>query len=73
MHLVEKNGAPWSEKLHRIGLILILIGVFYGIAVAEYRKVAAGSTIIIEQAFGGEIVRVDEVGRYDRRKREGRT
>ena len=59
MHLIEKNGAPWSEKLHRIGLLLILIGVFYGISVAEYRKLAGENTIIIEQALGGEIVRID--------------
>lgn len=59
MHLTENNGAPWSEKLHRIGLLIILIGVFYGISVAEYRKVAAGSTIIVEQALGSEIVRID--------------
>lgn len=59
MHLIEKNGAPWSKKLHRAGLLLILIGVFYGISVAEYRKLAGENTIIIEQAFGGEIVRID--------------
>ena len=59
MHLIEKNGAPWSEKLHRIGLLLILIGVFYGISVAEYRKLAGENTIIIEQALGSEIVRID--------------
>lgn len=50
MHLTEKNGAPWSETLHRVGLLLVLIVTFYGIAIAEYRKVAKGSTIIIEQA-----------------------
>ena len=49
MHLTEKNGAPWSETLHRVGLLLVLIVTFYGIAIAEYRKVAKGSTIIIEQ------------------------
>jgi hypothetical protein len=59
MHLIEKNGAPWSEKLHRVGLLLILIGVFYGISVAEYRKLAGENTIIIEQALGSEIVRID--------------
>lgn len=59
MHLVEKNGAPWSKKLHRIGLLLILIGVFYGISIAEYRKLAGENTIIIEQALGSEIVRID--------------
>lgn len=59
MHLVEKNGAPWSKKLHRIGLLLILIGVFYGISVAEYRKLAGENTIIIEQSLGSEIVRID--------------
>lgn len=50
MHLTEKNGAPWSETLHRIGLLLILIVTFYGIAIAEYGRVAKGSTIIIERA-----------------------
>ena len=35
MHLTEKNGAPWSETLHRIGLLLILIVTFDGIAIAE--------------------------------------
>lgn len=59
MHLIEKNGAPWSEKLHRVGLLLILIGVFYGISVAEYRKLAGENIIIIEQALGSEIVRID--------------
>ena len=59
MHLIEKNGAPWSEKLHRVGLLLILIAVFYGISVAEYRKLAGENTIIIEQALGSEIVRID--------------
>ena len=59
MHLIEKNGAPWSEKLHRVGLLLILIAVFYGISVAEYRKVAGENTIIIEQALGNENVRID--------------
>lgn len=50
MHLTEKNGAPWSKTLHRVGLLLVLIVTFYGIAIAEYRKVAKGSTIVIEQA-----------------------
>jgi hypothetical protein len=59
MHLIEKNGAPWSEKLHRIGLLLILIVVSYGISVAEYRKLASENIIIIEQALGSEIVRID--------------
>ena len=59
MHLVEKNGAPWSERVHRVGLLLILIAVFYGISVAEYRKLAGENTIIIEQALGSEIVRID--------------
>ncbi len=59
MHLTENNGAPWSERLHRVGLLLILIAVFYGISVAEYRKLAGENTIIIEQALGSEIVRID--------------
>ena len=59
MHLTEKNGAPWSETLHRVGLLLVLIVTFYGISVAEYRKLAGENTIIIEQALGGEIVRID--------------
>ena len=50
MHLTEKNGAPWSETLHLVGLLLVLIVTFYGIAIAEYQKVAKGSIIIIEQA-----------------------
>lgn len=50
MHLTEKNGAPWSETLHRVGLLLVLIVTFYGISVSEYRKLAGENTIIIEQA-----------------------
>ena len=60
MHLTEKNGAPWSETLHRVGLLLILIVTFYGIAISEYRKLAEGSTIIIEQAEASWDVREKE-------------
>ena len=59
MHLFEKNGAPWSEKIHKIGLLLFVIMISYGVAIAEYKNASAGSTIALEQAFVGGDARID--------------
>lgn len=59
MHLFEKNGAPWSETVHKIGLLLFVIMISYGVAIAEYKNASAGSTIVIEQALVGVDARID--------------
>lgn len=47
MHLIEKNGAPWSETVHRIGLLLMVIAIGWGFSLVTYRDLMQESHIVI--------------------------
>lgn len=61
MHLVEKNGAPWSEAVHRVGLLIMVIGIGWGFSLVTYRELLKDNHIVvINQASASWDVREKE-------------
>lgn len=74
MHLVEKNGAPWSGTVHKVLALVVLIITGYGVAIATYKELAEGSTIVLVQTANGWDAReqAEEVADAARTKTESR-
>lgn len=61
MHLIEKNGAPWTETVHRVGLLIMVICIGWGFSLVIYRELLKDNHIVvINQASASWDVREKE-------------